>query len=127
MEQTREIPRNEWRSFFDAFSRQHEGWLATLEIFSSDMGAQEPVQDLPLEGVTVSVGADTDEEISISLGKTAAEHVTHNIEEPTHVWIEETAEGANAALEVESKDQTKTLLRFRAAVRPEFVDGVVLE
>lgn len=30
--ETREIPHDEWRSFFDVFSRQHEGWLATLEI-----------------------------------------------------------------------------------------------
>jgi hypothetical protein len=39
----------------------------------------------------------------------------------------QTSEGANAALEIESADETKTLLRFRSALLPEFVDGVVLE
>ena len=28
----REIPRGEWLSFLDGFSRQHEGWLVTLEV-----------------------------------------------------------------------------------------------
>lgn len=122
--QTQEIPRTEWRSFFDAFNRQHEGWLATLEVFSSEIGAQEQAHELPLEGVIVSQSG-ADEEIAISLGKTADEHVSHTIAEPTHVWVERTAEGANAALEVESKDQTKTLLTFRAPVKPELIDGLV--
>jgi Family of unknown function (DUF5335) len=123
--QTREIPRTEWRSFFDTFNRQHEGWLATLEVFSSDLGAQEQAHELPLEGVTVSSQTGTDEEIAISLGRSPEEHINHTIAEPTHVWVERTNEGANAALEVESKDQTKTLLTFRAAVTPELVDGLV--
>jgi Family of unknown function (DUF5335) len=123
--QTREIPRTEWRSFFDVFNRQHEGWLATLEVFSSDLGAQEQAHELPLEGVTVSSQPGTDEEIAISLGRSPEEHINHTIAEPKHVWVERTNEGANAALEVESKDQTKTLLTFRAAVTPELVDGLV--
>lgn len=36
---TQEIPRQEWNNFFDSFSRQHEGWLATLEIFGPEIGA----------------------------------------------------------------------------------------
>jgi hypothetical protein len=123
--QTREIPRTEWRSFFDAFNRQHEGWLATLEVFSSEIGAQEQAHELPLEGVTVSQTGPA-EEIAISLGRSPDEHISHTIAEPIHVWVERTTEGANAALEVESKDQSnKTLLTFRAAVKPELVDGLV--
>jgi len=62
---TKEIPREEWNNFFDVFSRQHKDWLATLEVFSTDVGAQQ-------------------------------------------------------------ENQTKTLLRFRSALLPEMVDGVVL-
>ena len=125
--QTREIPRTEWRSFFDTFNRQHEGWLATLEVFSSDIGAQEQAHELPLEGITVSSRPGTEEEIAISLGTSAEQHVSHTIADPTRVWVERTNEGANAALEVEAKDQTKTLLKFRTTARPELVDGVVLD
>ena len=34
------IPEGDWRQFFDAFSRRHEGWLASVEILGSDIGQQ---------------------------------------------------------------------------------------
>jgi hypothetical protein len=39
----------------------------------------------------------------------------------------QTSGGANAALEIESENQNKTLLRFRSALPPERVDGVVVD
>ena len=123
--QTQEIPRHEWNSFFDSFSRQHEGWLATLEVLGSDVGAQEEAHELPLEGVSVASETKKAESISISLGRTAEDHISHTITKPEHVWLEKTDDGADAALEIESADDSKTLLRFRSPVPPEFVDGVV--
>ena len=124
---TREIPREEWSKFFDVFSRQHEGWLATLEIFAPDVGAQMEAHELPLEGISIASGGSVADAIAISLGKNAEDHVTHTITKPEHVWLEQTSGGANAALEIESENQTKSLLRFRSALPPEMVDGVVLE
>ena len=37
---TREVTRNEWTSFFDVFSKQHEGWIASLEVLGDQVGAQ---------------------------------------------------------------------------------------
>jgi Family of unknown function (DUF5335) len=124
---TQEIPRDEWTTFFDRFSRQHEGWLATLEVLSTDIGAQEEARDLPLEGISATSKDSAPEIIAISLGKTPENHVTHTISDPTRLWLQQTAQGANAALEIESADQVKTLLRFRSALPAEMVDGVVLE
>ena len=124
---TREILRQEWNAFFDSFSRQHEGWLATLEVFDSELGAQEEAHELPLEGVSVASENRNNKAITISLGKTPDDHVSHTITQPTHVWLEQTADRVNAALEIESQDRSKTLLRFRSPVPPEFVDGVVAE
>ena len=124
---TREIPRDEWKTFLDSFSRQHEGWLATLEVLGADIGAQQEARDLPLEGVTASSRDGAPETIVISLGNTADDHVTHTITKPTRVWLEQTPQGANAALEIESADQVKTLLRFRSALPADMVDGVVLQ
>jgi hypothetical protein len=124
---TKEIPHEEWKNFFDIFSRQHEGWLATLEIFGPEVGAQQEARDLPLEGVSIASGDNGSYAIAINLGKTSGDHITHTITEPEHVWLEQTTEGANAALEIESANQIKTLLRFRSVLPPEMVDGVVLE
>jgi hypothetical protein len=124
---TQEIPRDEWRTFLDKYSRQHEGWLATLEVFAPDIGAQEEARDLPLEGITADSKDADPNAISISLGDNPEDHVTHTITHPTRLWLEQTAEGANAALEIESAGDVKTLLRFRSALPAEMVDGVVLE
>jgi hypothetical protein len=122
---TQEIPRDEWNNFFDVFSRQHEGWLATLEVFGPEIGAQEEAHELPLEGISIASGNKGTDAIAIDLGKTPEDHFTHRITEPEHVWLEQTSGGANAALEIESENETKTLLRFRSTLLPEMVDGVV--
>lgn len=123
---TQEIPRDEWTTFFDRFSRQHEGWLATLEVLATDIGAQQEALDLPLGGISATSKGGAPHTIAISLGKTPQDHVTRTIAKPTHVWLEQTSQGANAALEIESADQVKTLLSFRSALPAEMVDGVVL-
>jgi hypothetical protein len=122
---TQEISKGDWIVFFDTFSQQHEGWLATLELFDPDVGAQELVHQLPLEGVSVSSEAHDLEDIAIDFGGPSEDHISHVIRGVTQVWLEKTAEGADASLEIESADKSKTLLRFRSPLPAEFVDGVV--
>ena len=121
---TQEIPREQWNNFFDSFSRQHEGWLASLELMSSDLGAQEEANELSFEGISLNSEKDQSEAIVINLARTPADHVTHMIDHPKHVWLQRTDEGADASLEIEG-EADKTLLRFRSPVRPELVDGIV--
>jgi len=123
---TQEIPRDEWTTFLDTFSRQHEGWLSTVEILGADIGAQQEVLNLPLEGISASRDS-VPQTIVISLGNNAEDHVTHTITNPNRIWLQQTSQGANAALEIESADEVKTLLRFRSALPAEMVDGVVLD
>ncbi len=125
--ETKEIPRDEWKSFFDVFSRQHEGWLATLEILGHEVDAQQEVHEFLLKYITLTSVGGQSEAIAINFGKTPEDHLKHTVIEPTHVRLAQTPEGANAGLEIESADETKTLIRFRSSVLPEFVDGVVLE
>jgi Family of unknown function (DUF5335) len=124
--ETQEIPPADWQVFFDSFSRQHEAWLATLEVFGADIGAQEEARELPFTGITLESDLSGTKTITIDLGELAGDHISHSIREPTHVWLRKTREGADEALEIESADDNKTLLRFRSAVLPEMVDGVVL-
>jgi hypothetical protein len=82
---------------------------------------------LPLEGLSLVSGENEAEAISIELGSTPDDHVSHSVIQPAHVWLEQTTEGANAALEIEATDGTQSLLRFRSALPSEMVDGVVLD
>jgi len=120
---TREIKREEWPDFFDGFSRRHEGWLVTIELLDKDLGDQIEVENQALKGIVAERKRDP-KVIEIFTGDSPNDSSTHIIDKPTTVWVEETGEGAEAALEIESEDHGKTLLRFRSAALPETVDGV---
>jgi hypothetical protein len=122
--QTREIPRNEWTEFFDSFSRKHEGWLVNLEIFGPEVGAQIQERDLTLEGITDEWDEVEGNTVTIMMGAKPDDHISHSITDPIAVSLEQTDEGADAALAIKSNDDTTALLRFRSAVLPELVDAV---
>ena len=121
---TREIPRDEWREFFDRFSRQHEGWIATLEILGSEIGAQVESRELVFEGIVDELDNAQGNEILIMVGADPDDHITHNISRPATVSLEQTDEGADVALAIKSGDGNTTLLRFRSVILPERVDAV---
>jgi hypothetical protein len=123
----REIPREEWVEFLDGFSRQHEGWLVTVEVLGSEIGAQVEAEEMTLDGVSADLKGGGPDLISVMLVNSSKEHVTHNVTEPTHLRIEQTEGGADMALQIESGGGVTTLLRFRSAVLPEMVDGFVSE
>jgi hypothetical protein len=122
---TREIPKNEWPTFFDNFSRKHEGWLVDLEILGPHIGAQVEGRDLTLEGITDECDDAVGNTIIIMTGLKREEHITHSVTRPTEVNVEQTDDGADATLAIKSEDGTIALLRFRSPMLPEWVDGVV--
>ena len=121
---TQEIPKKEWTEFFDNFSRKHEGWLVNLEVFGPEIGAQVEERELALEGITAALDQTEGNTIMIMTGIKPNDHITHSVTGPTSVSLEQTDEGADAALAIKSEDGLTTLLRFRSAVLPEMVDAV---
>lgn len=123
--QTRQIPKSEWPAFLDRFSRQHEGWLVKLEILNPDLGAQVQETGLVLEGLTDEWDEAEGNTIMIMTGDEPDDHLTHPINHPTEMSLEQTDEGADVALSIKSADGTTALLSFRVAVLPETVDALV--
>ena len=122
---TKRIPRSEWPKFFDSFSRQHEGWLATLEIFATDIGAQVEERELAFEGIVDEWDEALGNQIIIMMGAKPDDHITHTIGRPTNVSVEQTDEGADVTLAITSEGGAVALLRFRSPTLPEMVDDVV--
>jgi hypothetical protein len=119
---SQQIPRAEWARFFQAFSERHEEWLTSVRIAHPRLGSQIEAKDLPLEGIV----ADPDGRgpISIHLGRSANDHIEHDVQNPVQVWVELDDDGAEQAVSVDSSDGTKTILEFRATALPEAVDGL---
>ena len=109
---TREIPRDEWMTFFDSFSRRYEGWLVTVEMLGDDIGAQVEVRELPLVGIVVDLKGSDEAAISIIIGEEAQDHITHTITQPTHVRFEETGEAEHMTLQIEPAGGATTLVNF---------------
>ena len=118
--QTEEIGPGRWRSFFEGFSRAHEGWLANVEVLGR-FGAQPVASELPFVGIVLDEPSHGGS-LSIVLGR-GNELMTHTIAKPEHVEIERTDDGADAAVEIETSDGEKTLLTFRTTAPTDQVDG----
>lgn len=112
MPKTREITPAEWPGFLDAFSRVHHGWRARVDVLGDEFGAQEETDHLPLMGIATDARDPRRQRITITLGTSPDDHVSHAIDRPSKMFLEQSDAGADQALEIESADGTKTLLRF---------------
>ena len=115
--QTRDIPREQWVRFFDDFSKNHEGWIVTLEVLGADIGDQEEANNLPLVGISADVKA-RENRVEIIIGGRPDVDVTRFIERPKHIWVKEPRVPGDEAMEIESEDGIKTILNFHR-IRPE--------
>jgi hypothetical protein len=118
MMNTKEIAREKWFEFCDSFSRMHKGWLVSI-----CSRGQIVARDVPLQGIVADLNGDGRSSILILAGKSAADHVTYTVAQPSALKLEEAEEGRHKSLLIETPEGT-TKVKFRVAVLPEEVDGV---
>src|SRR6185503_19681055 len=111
MQTTQEIPREGWNRFFARFNHDHEMQMVTVEIFGAEIGAQVEGRSLLLGGI--SAGDDNADSLVLMFDAVDGEHLTHMVNDPTHLWIQRTPDNTDEALEVESANGTRTLVRLR--------------
>ena len=107
-----DIPTAERQPFFARFSKLHEGALVTLRV-----GARDEVVNRPFRRVS-SNGAD----IIVDAGDA---HRGHRIPHVASVRLEQTDEGADAAIAMISDDGTRAEVRFRSPIRADLLDPAV--
>jgi hypothetical protein len=110
--ETREIPRDQWVAFFNDFSRRHEDQPITVGLVGADIGAQVQISQQPLIGISASL-EDGEDTIEVSVGDAPETHMMHTITTPSHVWIKQTDEGTDDAIEILSESGPKTLIVLR--------------
>jgi hypothetical protein len=106
---TCEIPRGQWKEFFDQFSRLHHGQPAQIESASPDMSWPN-ARDLPLLGVSLER-----DRIQILAGQVDGAHVGHVVERPVRVCASEWNDAVSALLEITSEDGSTTRVRVGPA------------
>jgi hypothetical protein len=107
---TRRIPPESWPAFLDSFTRQHHGWLVTIDSDSGRIAEEEPLDVARADGRTIEVRAGS------------AHYRVPNAGVVT-VTAADADDSAIERVEIESGSE-KVTLRFRAVINPELVDGV---
>jgi hypothetical protein len=112
----RDIAATDRSSFFAGFSKLHSGALVTLCVDSRDEVLDQPFRGLSVDGADVIVntgdGADRP-------------HLGHRVPNVKSVRLEQTGEGADAAVAMTSDDGTRTDVRFRSPMRADLLDPLV--
>ncbi len=106
---TNEIPRREWKQFFDDLSRDKLDWQTKIEVMNDETGAQILTEGLPLSGFTFE-NKDGRETIEVMVGSGTENHQTHNISEPSKVYFRQTEDKSSGTIEIEDGSSTKTLV-----------------
>lgn len=109
---TTEVPQHQWPQFLHEFSEKHDQSLVGVEVISPEIGAQVEGRSLRLRGISADTGKDR-LSIFVSLEAANGDHLTHAVAAPAKIWLEEGKKDAEVALEIQSADQTSTLLRFK--------------
>jgi hypothetical protein len=120
---SREIPPDEWAQFFETFSGQHENWIVRVETFNRDNAEQLASETLRLKSISVDQ-TDPAKKMIVFIGEGETTELSHLIRKPSRVLMTQTETGADEGVEIDSENGL-VVIRFRCAVLPELVDGVV--
>lgn len=121
---TQDVDRNDWESFMDEFSRQHDGWLASIEVGDGGGGRRVLADALPFLGISAEVGVGGRDYINIRVGRTDVQSITHRIASPQRVYFLHTEIGLHEGVQIESRDEGKTIVRFSSPAKPEELNGL---
>jgi uncharacterized protein DUF5335 len=113
---THDIPRAQWRTELDSFSRQHEGWIVRVKVTGADGRVRTEADDLPLQGV--SADSPRTDGVAIIVGQSVDDHVTHEVARPVTIVIEHNDGGEERALSIRADDGSTTTVEFRAPMGP---------
>ena len=110
IQQTQQIPQEEWLAFFNQFSQDNRGRLIALEIADQDIDNEDLVKRSPLAFITydpVTKGND----VVIAIGREAVAY-SHTVNCPQAVWVAKDDADQVLALEIVDHSGAQTIVRF---------------
>lgn len=128
MSTTRKVSDDQWSKFCDTFSREHHGWLVSVEVAGTKAdNAREPestkvlAQNLPLQEVREAQN-NGEKEIMITVGEGADE--TSFLVEHVAALFETSEAEKDTGMRIVSNDNISTVLQFRVPAAPHELDGI---
>jgi len=104
------IERSQWPAFADRFTREHDGWSASVEIRQTDGGIEVAVDDRPFRGLTVGE-RNGRQSLILAFGDDPDEHLAHIVEQPGELSVLENEPG-QCSLVIGQADGTGCVLEL---------------
>ncbi len=117
-----------WHTFCDAYSRQHQGWITSVEAIES---TQEPdavptpfmlVANVALQGIVLQ-NHQPEPDLLVCMGRDM-DLYTHRIVRPTLIEALQTDRGLDEGLLIHDEKGGIHRLRFRVPASPDVLDGI---
>lgn len=80
-----------WKAFADRFTKEHDGWTASLQVRDSGGELETAVDDRPFRGVTLE-RRPTHDALILTFGDDADEHLAHIVEQPRDLAVYDESE-----------------------------------
>jgi Family of unknown function (DUF5335) len=106
-----------WKSFVDRFSREHDGWSASLHLRQSDGSSETAVDDRPFRGATVE-SHERAVSVILTFGDDPDEHLTHIARRPTDIALLSPNEG-ECSLVIGLDDGSGCVLELTSPFNPD--------
>ncbi|WP_405146985.1 DUF5335 domain-containing protein [Sphaerisporangium sp. NBC_01403] len=109
-QQRPELPRDEWREFFDAMTRDYEGAEAAIEVVSKDFGDLFEAERIPLAYLEYDP---KDDQFSVGVGGRDGRYpvvLRHAIDHPQRILADTVAHGSIRAFDVSDAEGNETIV-----------------
>ncbi|WP_344936761.1 DUF5335 family protein [Sphaerisporangium flaviroseum] len=118
-QQRPELPREEWRQYFDTVTRNYEGADLTIEVLDKDFGDLVPAERIPLAYVEYDP---KDDQFSVGVGGRDARYpvvMRHAIDHPQRILADTVQHGAIRAIDVFDAEGNQTIVTVYLVKVPE--------
>jgi Family of unknown function (DUF5335) len=110
--ETLEIPREAWAGYLDALSNREHDHPVRIRIEGTEVGDQVLADGMPLVGISLERKGSEANAIEVTLAHEDRQNLTHMIQTPEHVYVEEGDNGQVMVLDIEDTMKVKTLIFF---------------
>ena len=111
------IENTDWKAFADRFSREFDGWSASLQLRESNGNVETAIDDRPFRGLTFEHRGAHDAMI-LTFGDDADEHLAHIVEQPRELSVLE-AEPGVCSLIIGLADRSGCVLELASPFNPD--------
>jgi alpha-D-ribose 1-methylphosphonate 5-triphosphate synthase subunit PhnL len=114
MTETRQLPRREWKEYFDRFTKRHlrdeSKETVRIDVVSRALGDQVEAERAILHGVSYDGRSEVLEVL--------LENMDHLVYQPKEIWVEEEDDGFIPVIQIVRDDGTREILTVRRTFLP---------